>query len=241
MNSFLDLNFDVIHAATKNRYVDNNDIRLVNLGSVALFSNHQLTSSSEKHLEDINHAHIVWLLYKLLTSSRRSDDLFIGFDRDRDRRRRELRNKKHIKGNFRVRIFLKDIFDFAEHQQKGTFGLGYRLTLTRSSDNAVLNKDNAISIGKFKINAIEWYVPHYSPSLDQQRVLTKQIVDKTPTRLHYRERSVFMKEVNTQNFWTFELGTQEGIKNPIWIFTVFRKSDREHDQILKNDTFLECP
>ena len=32
-----------------------------------------------------------------------------------------------------------------------------------------------------------------------------------------------MKEVNTQNFWTFELGTQEGINIPIWIFAVFRQ------------------
>ena len=57
----------------------------------------------------------------------------------------------------------------------------------------------------------------------------KKIVDKTPTQLRYPERSVFMKEVNTQNFWTFELGTQEGISITIWIFSVFRQSVREHD------------
>ena len=44
-----------------------------------------------------------------------------------------------------------------------------------------------------------------------------QIKNKTPTNLHYPEKSVFMKEVNTQNFWTFELGTQEGVNVPIWI------------------------
>ena len=37
----------------------------------------------------------------------------------------------------------------------------------------------------------------------------KQITDKLPTELRYVERSVFMKEVNTQNLWSFELGTQE--------------------------------
>ena len=37
------------------------------------------------------------------------------------------------------------------------------------------------------------------------------------TELQYPERSVFMKEVNTQNFWTFALGTQEGINFPICI------------------------
>ena len=47
--SYLELNFDVIHAVTNNRYVDGNNIRLVNLGPIALFSNYRLTTSSGKH------------------------------------------------------------------------------------------------------------------------------------------------------------------------------------------------
>ena len=39
LHSYLEINFDVLHAATNNRYVDGNDIRLVNLGSIGLFSN----------------------------------------------------------------------------------------------------------------------------------------------------------------------------------------------------------
>ena len=46
-----------------------------------------------------------------------------------------------------------------------------------------------------------------------------------------------MKEVNTQNLWTFELGTQEGINVPIWIFVAFQQNDRQNDQDLNNDTF----
>ena len=135
LNIYLDLNFDVIHAATNNRYVDGNDLRLVNLGPIALFSNYKLTTSSGKHLENIDHAHIVSLMYKLLTSSRGSDDLFIGFDRDHNRRQRELTNNKTQKGKFHVKIYLKDVFGFAEYQEKAIYGLGYKLTLTRSSDN----------------------------------------------------------------------------------------------------------
>ena len=37
LNSYLNINFDVLNAATNNRYADGNDIRLVNLGPVALF------------------------------------------------------------------------------------------------------------------------------------------------------------------------------------------------------------
>ena len=50
-----------------------------------------------------------------------------------------------------------------------------------------------------------------------------------------------MKKVNTQIFWTFELGTQEGINIPIWMFVVFRQSDRENDENLNNDTFCRLP
>ena len=100
-----------------------------------------------------------------------------------------------------------------------------------------MNKDNATFIGKILINAFERDVPHYTPSLDQERVLMKQIVDKTPTELQYRERNVFMKEVKTQNLWSFELGTQEGINVPVWIYIVFQESDRQHDQHLNNDIF----
>ena len=221
LNSYLEINFDVLHAATTNRYIDGNDIRLVNLGPIAFFSNYKLATSTGKHLENIDHAHIVSLMYKLLTSSKGSDDLSIGFDRDRNKRQRELTNNKTQKGKFHVRIYLKDVFSFAEYQEKATYGLGYKLTLTRNSNNSVLNKGNAINIGKIKINAIEWYIPHYTPSMQQQAILSKQILNKTPTEIKYAERSVFMNEVNTQKFWIFELGTQEGINVPIWIFVAF--------------------
>ena len=86
LKSYHDLNFDELHAATNNRYVDADDIWLINLAIIALFDNFKLTTCSGKHLENIDHAHIVSLVYKLLTLSRQSDDLSIGFDHDRGRR-----------------------------------------------------------------------------------------------------------------------------------------------------------
>ena len=76
-----------------------------------------------------------------------------------------------------------------------------------------MNKTN----GKIKINSIGWYVPHYTVSLKEQGVIMKQITDKIPTELRYVERSVFMKEENTQNLWSCELGTQEGVNVPLWV------------------------
>ena len=59
------------------------------------------------------------------------------------------------------------------------------------------------------------------------------------TELKNPERSVFIKEPNTQNFWAFELAVQE-INIPVWVYIVFQQSDR-HDQNLNNDIFTECP
>ena len=62
LNSYIELNFEVLQAAIGNRYVYNNDIRLVNSGPFVLFSIYKLTSSSGKHLEIINHGHLVSLM-----------------------------------------------------------------------------------------------------------------------------------------------------------------------------------
>ena len=126
LNSYLDIKFDVLHAAINSRHADGRNIRLVNLALIALFSNYKLTTSNGKYLEDINQAHFVYLMYKLITSSRDTDDLSIGVDRDLARRQRELTINKKQKGKCYVTIMLRDIFGSAEHQQKATYGLGYR-------------------------------------------------------------------------------------------------------------------
>ena len=45
LNSYIELNFDVLKAATSNRYADGDDIRLINLGVIALFNKYKLTTS----------------------------------------------------------------------------------------------------------------------------------------------------------------------------------------------------
>ena len=62
LNSYLDLNFEVVKRADSSSFANGNDIQLVNLGPVALFSSFKLTTSSGKHLEDISHAHLVSLM-----------------------------------------------------------------------------------------------------------------------------------------------------------------------------------
>ena len=241
LNSYLDLSFEVIKKDDNSRYANGNDIRLVNLDPIALFSNFKLATSSGKHLEDISHAYIVSLMYKLLTSSKDGKDLSIGFDHSRNRRRDELALNKNLKGKYHIKIMLKDVFGFAEHPERATYGLGYKLTLTRNKDDAVIDKANAIADARIRIDHIHWFVPHYTTSIQQQSTLSKQILSKTPTELRYVERSVFMKEVNNQNLWNFELGSHENMNVPIWIIIGFQQRDRQDSQNLNNDTFCRLP
>ena len=88
LNGYLDLSFEDIRKKGNSRLGNGKDIRLVNLGPIALFSKYKLTTSSGKHLEDINHAHLASSRYKLLASSRGSDDLSVGLDRDRGKPKR---------------------------------------------------------------------------------------------------------------------------------------------------------
>ena len=92
-----------------------------------------------------------------------------------------------------------------------------------------------------KIDHIHWYVPHYIPWVQQQGILSKEISSKTPTELRYSESSVFMKEVNNQNYWNFELGSQESMNSPIWINIGFQQRDRRDSQNLNKDTLCSLP
>ena len=97
LNSYHDLNFEVIERADNSRYANGDKTRLVNLGPIALFSNFELTTSSGKHMADIGHAHIVSFMYELITSAKDTDDLSSGFDRSHDRRKKELPKRQKQK------------------------------------------------------------------------------------------------------------------------------------------------
>ena len=99
LNSYLEINFDVLNAATNIRYADRDERRFVKLVPIALFSNNKLTTSSGKHLENIEHGHIACLKYNIVTTARGCDDFSFGFDRSCERRQREVFIKKIQKEN----------------------------------------------------------------------------------------------------------------------------------------------
>ena len=93
-------------------------------------------------------------------------------DCERVRRQQKLTKNKRVIRKYLVTNLLAVVFGFAERQDKATYGLGYKIRVTRSSDNSVLNKADATNKGKIKINSIEWFVPNYTPSMEQQKMIS---------------------------------------------------------------------
>ena len=176
-----------------------------------------------------------------LTSSRSNDDLIIGLDQDRNRRQDELTWSKNLDGKYQDRFMLKDMFGFAKHQEKTTYGIGYNLTLTWNKNEAALHKAVAFVEARVKIDRLHWYVPHYTPSIQQQGILAKQVLSKTPTEIRYIQRAVFLKQVTNRNLWKFELACQENMNVPISIVKRFQQRDSEDSQILNVFTFSRLP
>ena len=153
-----------------------------------------------------------------------------------------MTNIKTSKGNYQVRIHLKDIFGFAEHPDNSTYGLGYKLTLQRNSYNHITSNPAQANdpakgalAGRVIMDDLSLYVPHYTPSISNQKLLLGHISSKTPTELSFIKRSSYMKDVTTENNWTFELGV-DGIDIPIYVIVEFMQRDQFYQQ-QNNDTF----
>ena len=171
LKSNLHLNIEFIKKDDDSRYANGNDIRLINLGPRALFSNFKLTTSSGKHLEDVSHPNITSSMYKLISSAQDSNDLSIGFDHSRNRRSGELTANKSVKGRYHLKNLLKGVFGFAECQKKLLMVLNM---ITRSKDDAITDKTGGIADARIRIDHIHWYVPHYTPSIQQQSIFSNQ-------------------------------------------------------------------
>ena len=101
-----------------------------------------------------------------------------------------MTTNKTTKRNYHARIHKKVFFGFAENQNNCINGLGYKLLLQRNSDNHVLShpaeaKDaaNLVSAGRDVMDDISLYVPHYTPSRSNQKLMLGHIVSKAATEL----------------------------------------------------------
>ena len=101
-NSYISVEFEVLKN-DNTRYVNGDEISLVNFRPVALFSETMLTTSSWKHLEKVDNLDSMCFMYKFLTRNQQTSQLMYGFEESIAIRRRGLTNHKTEKGTFFVR------------------------------------------------------------------------------------------------------------------------------------------
>ena len=115
--------------------------------------------------------------------------------------------------------------------------MGYTLTLKRNNDPII--RGNGVDVAKIVIKDIGWYIPHFTPNLENQHFMMDQLLNKDSTEIYYMERIVFRKDVNTNNIRSFDLGNS-GESTPIFAIVGFKdrkKLIRKHD----NATFDRLP
>ena len=65
-------------------------------------------------------------------------------------------------------------------------------------------------------------------------------IKQDPTELHYTERTVYRKDVNTNNNWTFDLGNS-GESTPTFVIVGFQARNKIDSQTHDNATFDRLP
>ena len=133
-------------------------------------------------MEKVDILHTVSSINKLSTSGQHTSELMYGFEESQPTRRLELTTHKTEKGTIFVKIKLTDLFGFAG-QEKVTFGLGYTLSLKRNNNNEPNIRAAGVDAAKIVTKDISWYIPHYTPSLENQQIMIDHLLNKVPTEL----------------------------------------------------------
>ena len=78
-NSYISLDVEVVKN-DDTRYVDKDQMALVNFGPVALFSEAKLTNGSGKNLGKNDKFNTISIMHKLFTSKQQTSELMFGFE-----------------------------------------------------------------------------------------------------------------------------------------------------------------
>ena len=90
--------------------------------------------------------------------------------------------------------------------------------------------------GRDIIDGISLYIPHYTPDISNQQLMLEHIVSRPATEVFQNIRSSLMKDVTTENNWTFELGVGDGNDIPFHVVVKFMQRDQFNQQHRNNDT-----
>ena len=152
-----------------------------------------------------------------------------------------IKHETALKVSFHVRISLKDVFEYADHPENGTYSLGYKLTIYKISADNVLRYTNRCSVaawdtkaviaavngaleGRINTNSFSWHVTNCSPIMPQDAILSKHNAPRAKTELTYTKRPVLTKCVTAEKNWTVELGLGSGII-PVFVRVGFQEKN----------------
>ena len=129
-DSYLEIEFVVSDDAGA-VFANDANIRLVNYGTMALFSSVKLETSGGRTIEYIDHCHPNLLMYKFLSST--DDEYESRYVRNIDNRNSQLKSD-HVaaeRDHMYMMIKMSDLFGFVSDLEKIIYGLGFKLILKR--------------------------------------------------------------------------------------------------------------
>ena len=146
-------------------------------------------------------------------------------------RRNYIINMPATRGHFCFKIPLKNFLGFCEDYKKILYGMQQRLTLTRTSDDNAIFRDNGVDAGKVDIQRIRWFMPHVIPSDAYRLQLDKIIEKKEKIPVGYRMLQCDNTSITGTEF-TWRLGVKSSPDIPRFIivgFQIGRNNNQEQN------------
>ena len=247
--SFLIVEGKLVKNADGSVYDANTLISLINNGIMYLFSDvrYHLASHEIEVLQNPGHATTILGMLKFPDDFSKSQGLNQCWIKDTGEgnttvdgnnpndgfklRRNYIINMPASRGNFCFKIPLKHFLGFCEDYKKVIYGMQQRLTLTRTSDNDAIFRDNGVDEGKVDITRIKWFMPHVIPSDAYRLQLDKIIEKKEKIPVGYRMLQCDNTSITGINF-TWRLGVKSSPDIPRFIivgFQIGRNNNQEQN------------
>ena len=265
--SFLIVEGELIKA-DGTRYVNDDEVALINNGIMYLFSDvrYHLASHEIEVLQNPGHATLMLGMLKFPDDFSKSQGLNQCWIKDTGdgnadpgdngnegfKLRRNYiinmpadTNGNSNKGTFSFKIPLKYFFGFCEDYRKILYGMQQKLTLTRTGDNNAILKRNAAAggaaaDGKVNIKKISWFMPHVIPSDAYRLQLDKIIEKKEKIPVGYRMLQCDNIPVpNGNGNFTWRLGVKSSPDIPRFIIVGFQ-TNKNDNQITNPAIFDHC-
>ena len=213
-------------------------ITLINNGMMYLFSDirYHLASHEIEVLQNPGHATTMLGLLKYpddFTKSQGLNQLWLPDNNKQTdladdnnnftKRHKYIINTSNPKGTFSFKIPLKHFLGFCEDYKKILYGMQQRLTLTRSNDNDVIFRADALGECIVDLEKIRWFMPHVIPSDAYRLQLDKIIEKKEKIPVGYRMLQCDSTQVSEGNStFTWRLGVKSSPDIPRFIIVGFQ-------------------